>query len=219
MIFGSPAKWCSCPRTVSGQSRIGRFELLLPARRQAGFSLTELLVALLVAMILLAVALPMAVRAYRSYKLTDAADNVAETLRFTRYEAIRLNKPANFGVSVGAPPGMTSIWADVNSNGQWDATEKGAVLGEQGNLVSGAPGVSALMAASKIGSMPTQTWPAMPTLVFDQRGAVNPPTNVNVFYLSAAAAPDAGYRAVLLMPAGAIQVWSSDSSGNWQKQR
>lgn len=198
--------------------------MLLPARRQAGFSLTELLVALLVAIILMAVSLPMMLRAYHSYKLSDAAENVAQTLRRARYEAIRLNKPVNFAVSTTAPtapPGMMAIWADLNSDGQWQPTEPGTLLGDQGILVpaGGLPGISALMTGSKIGSMPAQAWPTMPVIRFDARGAVNPPTTVSVFYLASAIAPDAGYRAVLLMPAGAIQIWSSDSSGNWQEQR
>jgi hypothetical protein len=54
---------------------------------------------------------------------------------------------------------------------------------------------------------------------FDARGAVQPPSAVNVFYLNSAVAPDAGYRAVFLMPAGSIQIWVADPAGNWQQQR
>jgi hypothetical protein len=32
-------------------------------------------------------------------------------------------------------------------------------------------------------------------------------------------APEAGYRAVLLLPAGSVQMWNSDASGNWQQQQ
>ena len=42
---------------------------------------------------------------------------------------------------------------------------------------------------------------------------------VNVFYLSSTIAPEAGYRAVLLMPAGSIQIWTADPSGYWQQVR
>jgi hypothetical protein len=40
-----------------------------------------------------------------------------------------------------------------------------------------------------------------------------------VFYLANAGAPDAGFRAVLLMPAGSIQIWGGDSAGNWRQLR
>jgi len=32
-------------------------------------------------------------------------------------------------------------------------------------------------------------------------------------------APEAGFRAVILMPAGAIQIWTSDTTGNWAQIR
>jgi hypothetical protein len=38
-----------------------------------------------------------------------------------------------------------------------------------------------------------------------------------VFFLNSALAPDAGYRAVLLLPAGSIQMWTGDGAGNWQQ--
>jgi len=55
-------------------------------------------------------------------------------------------------------------------------------------------------------------------ITFDARGALIPP-NVNVFYLSSSIAPEAGYRAVLLMPAGSIQIWTADATGYWQQVR
>jgi len=55
-------------------------------------------------------------------------------------------------------------------------------------------------------------------ITFDARGAVTS-ANVNAFYLSSAIAPDAGYRAVLLMTAGSIQIWTADPSGYWQQVR
>ena len=62
-----------------------------PAKRHTGFSVTELLVALVVAMILLAMGLPAFLRAYRNYQLSNAATQVADILRLARYEAIREN--------------------------------------------------------------------------------------------------------------------------------
>ena len=95
------------------------------------------------------------------------------------------------------------------------------LFGISGNLINqgGVPSVSSMLTASNIGSMPTQSWPIVTTVAFDARGAVIPPTNVNVFYLASSVAPDAGYRAVLLMPAGSIQIWSGDSTGNWEELR
>lgn len=202
-------------------SREGQ-ELPLSAKRQQGFSLAELIVAVLVAMILMAVALPMFMRAYRSYQLSNAANQMAGILRLTRYEAIGLNKPVNCVIAPD-PTNPTLTRASMTDTSGNPLTGTGAtaiVLGSGGNLVASGsvPGAPGLPAAAGLGAtMPVSMPPTGGTIQFDARGAANP-TNVNVFYL-AGAVPDAGYRAVLLMPAGSIQIWTTDSSGNWQEQR
>jgi Tfp pilus assembly protein FimT len=190
-------------------------------KRIPGYSLTELVVVLAVAMILIAVGLPAFVRAYHSYQLSNAATQVKDMMLLTRYEAIRLNKQINCMIQPSATnPGMTSLWADSNGNNQLDPTEKTILLGNSGNLVDSGtvPGASTLFTA--LGSLvATAPSPSGSTVTFDARGAVIPPTNVTVFYLASGAAPEAGYRAVLVLPAGSVQMWTSDASGNWQQQQ
>lgn len=193
-------------------------------KRHAGFSLTELVVAVAVAMIVMAVALPAFLRAYHSYELSSAANQVADILRLTRYEAIRLNKPIACIIQASAEgAGMTNLWTDSNGNGAMDPTEKMVLLGNAGNLVDsgGVPNAASLI-SSAVGAIATTTPPPGGTSIwFDARGALTAPSsvNVNVFYLASSIAPEAGYRAVLLMPAGAIQVWTGDVTGNWQQLR
>jgi hypothetical protein len=80
-------------------------------------------------------------------------------------------------------------------------------------------GASALPSQAALGATtPTAVPPSGGTVTFDARGAVNP-GNVTVFYLNAPGSPDSGFRAVLLMPAGSIQIWSGDSAGNWLQLR
>jgi Tfp pilus assembly protein FimT len=193
-------------------------------KRHAGFSLTELVVAVAVAMILMAIALPAFLRAYHSYELSSAANQVADILRLTRYEAIRLNKPIACIIQPSAEgPGMTNLWTDSNGNNVMDPTEKTILLGNTGNLVEsgGVPNTTGLL-ANAVGAIATTAPPPGGTSIwFDARGALTPPTNenINVFYLASGIAPEAGYRAVLLMPAGSIQVWTGDVTGNWQQVR
>lgn len=202
-----------------------RLESPPSVKRQAGFSITELLVALMVAMILLAIGLPSFLRAYRSYQLSNAATQVADILRLARYEAIRLNTPVQCVIQAsGSLPGSTNVWVDSNGNSTLDPAEKMFLLGPAGNLVDGGsvPGTASLLSAAVGAVNVTAPSPTSSGVWFDARGAVKPPSNiwtVNVFYLSSAVAPDAGYRAVLLMPAGSIQVWTSDTSGSWQQLR
>lgn len=192
-------------------------------RRDSGFSLTELVVAMAVAMILVAVALPSFLRAYRSYQLSNAATQVADMLRLTRYEAIRLNKPIICLIQPDTTdPTLThASMTDASGNPLTGISAKAIVLGPSGNLVDAGsvPGASALPTAANLGPTTPSNIPASgATIQFDARGALST-GNVSAFYLAAATAPEASFRAVLLMPAGSIQIWTGDSSGNWQQLR
>ena len=193
----------------------------MKARRNSGFSLMELVVAMAVAMILMAVALPSFLRAYHSYQLSNAATQMADIVRLTRYEAIRLNKTVNCLIRPdSANPTMTdALMTDVNGIPLTGVASRMVVLGSSGNLVGTVTGASALPAAAALGAItPTAVAPTGGTVQFDARGAVTP-ANVTVFYLKAPGSPESGSRAVLLMPAGSIQIWSADSAGNWQQVR
>ena len=194
-------------------------------RRDSGFSLTELVVALAVGLILMGVALPSFLRAYRSYQLTNAATQVSDILRLTRYEAIRLNKPIRcvFQPSPADPSMTQASMTDSSGNPLTGLSAKVILLGSAGNLIDAGsvPGASSLPSAAALGAtVPTSAAPAGATFTFDARGALTL-GNVNVFYLNSPSSPEAGYRAVLLMPAGSIQIWTGDdtSSGNWQQLR
>jgi Tfp pilus assembly protein FimT len=195
----------------------------MKTRRVSGFSLTELVVAMAVAMILMAVGLPYFLRAYRAYQLSNAATQMSDILRLTRYEAIRLNRIANCVIRPDpADPTMTDAsMTDVNGNALTGLGSRAVVLGSGGNLVNAGsvPGASSLPAAAALGATtPTAVSPSGSTVQFDARGAVTS-GKVTVVYLNAPGSPESGYRAVLLMPAGSIQIWTGDSSGNWQQMR
>jgi type II secretory pathway pseudopilin PulG len=186
--------------------------------------LLEVLMVLLIAMVLLAIGLPAFLRMYHTIQLSDAANRVGDILRLTRYEAIRQNKSIECIIRrSGANPGMTVMWVDSVMdrttglpNGIQDPTEQMILLGNAGNLIdAGVPNTSGLIAKA-VGTVGTSTpSPTTGGVWFDARGAVKPPTNVNVFYLASPAAPEVGFRAVLLMPTGSLQIWSADTSGNW----
>jgi len=195
----------------------------MKARRASGFSLTELVVAMAVAMILMAVGLPYFLRAYRSYQLSNAATQMADILRLTRYEAIRLNKIVKCVVQPDSvDPTMTNAsMTDVSGNPLTGLGSRAVLLGSGGNLVNpgSVAGASSLPSAAALGATnPTAIPPAGGTIQFDARGAVTS-GNVTVFFLNAPGSPESGSRAVLLMPAGSIQIWIGDTNGNWQQLR
>ena len=185
-------------------------------KREAGFSLTELVVALAVALILAGIGLPTFLRAYRSYQLTNAATQVADILRLTRYEAIRMNTQVNCVIQ---PNGATTNMYTVVNNGTPDPGQKRIVLLSSGNLVDpgSVPATGALQSAAHIGAPAN---PLSSNLVqFDARGAVMPTGTVSALYLENTTTTDPGYRAVILLPAGSIQIWTSDATGNWIELR
>jgi Tfp pilus assembly protein FimT len=195
----------------------------MKARRVSGFSLTELVVAMAVAMILMAVGLPYFLRAYHFYQLSNAAVQTADIVRLTRYEAIRLNKIVNCVIQPDSgDPTMTRFsMTDVNGNPLTGISARAVVLGPAGNLVASGsvPGAAGLAPTAALGAItPSAVPPGGATLQFDARGALTS-GRVTVFYLNAPGAPEAGFRAVLLTPAGSIQIWSGDSTGNWQQMR
>ena len=189
--------------------------------RTAGFSLLELVVAMAVALVLIGIGMPSFLRAYHAYQLTNAASQLADILRLTRYEAIRLNKKVNCLIQPDpGSPGVTDAFADSDGNLIPSPTEKIILLGAGGNIVDpgGVPGAGALLPKANLPAGAILATPATTSVAFDARGAVVS-GNVTVFYLASTLGPEAGYRAVVLLPAGSIEVWTGDGTGYWGQLR
>lgn len=182
----------------------------------------ELVVVLAVIMIITASSMPSFLRAIRTYQLNDAATQVASILKFTRYEAIRLNVAAATPLKAqirqsGTSPVITNVFTDSNNNGTVQSTESQILLSGNVNLVSAGtpPNTSALATAVGVATL-TDVSLTSGSIAFDQRGAITPAA-VNVLYIGNLALPNLGYRAVVLLPSGSVQIWTADASGNWQQ--
>ncbi len=195
-------------------------------KQRNGFSLTELVVTMAVALVLMGIGMPYFLRAYHAYQLTNAAEQLSSILRLTRYEAIRLNKAVNCVIApVAADPTMTNAFADDDNDSNPGPTEKIILLGNGGNLVDGGgiPGTGGMLAAANVTSGTIAITPGTSSVQFDSRGAVIVTGTITskayVFYLASPVAPETGYRAVLLMPSGSIEIWTGDVNGNWAQLR
>jgi prepilin-type N-terminal cleavage/methylation domain-containing protein len=191
-------------------------------RRIAGFSMVELAVSMTILLILSALAIPSLLQSFRTYQLNSAAARLSDMLKFTRYEAVRLNRPISFLMQPSGNGWL--VGADSNLNGNIDPTDKQAVINGFVTLVTaGTPPPTAITNALNVGGL-TAT-PANPgPLRFDARGAVRVngalTANLYVFYVGAAppANPgDFGFRAVILLPTGATQTWTATAAGPWQR--
>jgi len=189
-----------------------------------GFSTIELAVTLSLILILGAIAVPVLIRALRIYQLNDNATQMAGMLKLTRFQAIRNNTEVDCRFRPNGA-GWT-VWSAF-ANGAPGAQQKQLVLGGYANLLPAGPPVPdpAPIAASMGGggALGLNTVSGAAGFIrFDSRGAVDfqgegAAWSVQVFYIGSAGDPSAGYRAVLVMPAGTTQIWRASAAGDWQR--
>src|SRR5580658_5607345 len=193
-----------------------------------GFSLVELVLSLAVLLVITSVAIPVIVRSLQSYQLNSTASQVAGMLKFTKFDAIRQNTHVSFQILQNGA--NWTVWADSNGDNIPDGAEPQMVIPIAGNDTllpqSSVPSPSPI--ATTLGSGGnTLPWTVQSgsnaSVMFDQRGVVVSGaggavvSTVYAFYLGNPNDPNAGYRAVITLPSGAVQVWTSSSAGNWQR--
>jgi len=191
--------------------------------RSHGFSMIELLAVMAVILVVSAISTPSFMRAYQYYQVSNAATSMANVIKYTRYEAIRLNTPIN--CVIGPAPVGTMAWTDSDRDGvplndgvpenvERQVTFSTTVtLLAPGNLPLGA--FAGLVLAANVGPLiPLGNTAAV--VQFDQRGAVNPPpAGALVSFVGNTLVPGAGYRAIILLPSGSMQLWKADANGTW----
>lgn len=180
-----------------------------------GFSIVELLVVMFLILVTSVIALPNFIRMLRTSQLTNGATKVADILKLTRFQAIRRNTSVTCRIAGSST--STTIFADTNGNSVADSAESQTVLSGNVNLVAAGsvPGTTTLATAigTNVTLVPVSTTAG--TYTFDARGAVTP-ASVYVAYVTNSAMPALGYRAVVLLPSGSMQIWTGDTSGTWR---
>lgn len=184
-----------------------------------GYTNVEMLATVGVLLILIAFASPMLLRVVRIYQLNNSATQLAGMVKLTRFEAIRKNTKVDCRFQ---PNGATwLVWSALPS-GNASTQQTQLILGGYANMLpGGAPVPDPTPIANSVGGggalNPVSGNAGL--IRFDSRGAVDyqgGPLSVLVFYLGSADATP-GYRAVLVMPAGTTQIWSTSSTGVWQR--
>ena len=187
---------------------------------EAGFTLVELTVSVVVMMIIAAIAIPSIMQGWNSYRLTSAADSVAGLLERTRFEAIHKNGQLRC-LSV-TPGGNLVIGIDENASGGIDPSEPKIILSGPATVIGGgiAP-VPASMGAAYVAAA-TVNPPGL-VATFDARGTVVPGAGPGgavpfVLYFGIPNQPRFGYRAVTITPMGQVKVWQAAAGGGWVTQ-
>jgi Tfp pilus assembly protein FimT len=201
-------------------SRVARTRRLSHSQNgSCGLSTLELVVSLGIVLAISAIAIPSINKTLRVYQLNDAASQVAGIVKLARFEAIRRNTPVSCVNLQAAANGPANLWSDTNGDNVEQGTEKQILLGTNATLVAEAavPNAAALAPAVGVSAI-TALNPASDSVRFDQRGAVTP-AGVYVIYIGNTSGADGGFRAVVVLPSGSVQVWTyaGGASAAWQQ--
>jgi prepilin-type N-terminal cleavage/methylation domain-containing protein len=190
---------------------------------EAGFTLIEVSVSVVVMMIIAAIAIPSVMQGWNSYRLTSAADSVAGLLERTRFEAIHKN--TQISCLVQQPGAGVVFGIDENGNNAIDPGEPKVILSGPVVMIAGgtAPGAASMgngYAATTTINPPPGT-AAIVAARFDARGTVVPGAGGAVpfvLYFGIPNQPTYGYRAVTITPMGQVKTWMASSYGSWVGQ-
>jgi prepilin-type N-terminal cleavage/methylation domain-containing protein len=184
-----------------------------------GFSLVELVLSLAVLLVITTLAIPVVVRSLQSYQLNSTASQLAGMLKFAKFDAIRQNTKVSCQIKQSGTTWL--VWVDSNGNGVQDGAEPEMVITGSDTLLpaSSVPNPSPIISALGPGG---GTFPytvlsgSNAGITYDQRGVLDGQI-IYALYLGNANDPSSGYRAIITMPSGAVQVWTASSAGNWQR--
>ncbi len=186
-----------------------------------GFSLVELVLSLAVLLIITTLAIPVVVRSLQSYQLNATASQLAGMLKYAKFDAIRQNTKVSCQIQQSGT--MWLVWVDSNGNGQPDGGEPQMFIGGGFTLLpsGSAPDPTPITNTLGPGFSNNYSWVVLSgsngSITYDQRGVIDGGTFVYALYLGNPNDPSSGYRAVITMPSGAVQVWAAASGGNWHR--
>jgi prepilin-type N-terminal cleavage/methylation domain-containing protein len=185
-----------------------------------GFSLVELVLSLAVLLIITTLAIPVVVRSLQTYQLNSTASQLAGMLKFAKFDAIRQNTKVSCQIVQQGSQWL--VWVDSNGNLTADGAEPQMIIGGTFTLLPASSVPSPAPITTTLGpGFSGYSWMVLSgsnnSITYDQRGVIDAGAAVYALYLGNPNAPNFGYRAIITMPSGAVQVWTSASDGNWQR--
>ena len=141
-------------------------------------------------------------------------------MKTTRFSAIRKNTPISCLVQQNGT--SWTVWADLDGDGNVETTEPQILIAglvqmlDAGSVPPPDAIVTAIGAASPSINVLS---PGNAAVKFDQRGARQFPgaPSVDIFYLGNPTIDDLGFRAIVLLPSGTVQVWRAGVGGPWTR--
>jgi Tfp pilus assembly protein FimT len=186
--------------------------------------MVELVVVVAIVMVVAGIAIPQITLTLRTYQVSAAASQVADAIKFSRFEAIRRNWPMSFlaswsGVRWGVGTDSNGDTILQPSERQYEITGNVTLL-----TAAGVPTSATLPAALNVPAITVLSGSTTTTAIFfDPRGAVNFAASaggvatVYVFYVGPTSLSTQDYRAVVVMPSGITQVWAGNAGSAWHQ--
>jgi prepilin-type N-terminal cleavage/methylation domain-containing protein len=188
-----------------------------------GFTLIELMIVVLIVMVLAAITAPGLFNMISDVNLRYSASNFAGLLQSARIQAVRRN--TFYGIQpVALASGDAGYYVDIPKSGAYANGDPLMPLGTQltvsTGIGSGAPNEAGFIgglnfAVNPGASPPTFNARGLPCVVVGTTCPQTPGQGFVVFLSRTTVAGNLRWGAVALTPSGRVQVWTSDSAGNW----
>jgi prepilin-type N-terminal cleavage/methylation domain-containing protein len=188
-----------------------------------GFSLVELMIVVLVILVLAAITAPGLFNTISDISLRYSLSNFAGLLQSARIQAVRKN--TFYSVDpVTLASGDAGYYVDIPKSGTYAGGDPvmplGRVLTVHPGIGSGAPNEGAFITSLNFVVNPGTSAPnfnarGLPCVAAGNACPQAPGQGFAVFLSRSTVTGNVRWGAVVVNPSGRVQIWTSDSTGNW----
>ena len=184
-------------------------------RASRGFSLIELVVALAVALVLAAIAIPSIMTTYSQYRLGVQATLIANQLDLLRMTAVRKNTTVSLLSTTSGS--NTVLYIDVNKNNALDSGDPQVWLPADMQISNSSSPPTGMPDSTSMGTpyATTLNLPTTGSISFLSNGTISGGSGPYFIVIGYTAGTKYGFRAITVTPMGEIKVWTASSGGSW----
>jgi prepilin-type N-terminal cleavage/methylation domain-containing protein len=192
-------------------------------KKDRGFSLLELIISVAIIMILAAVTVPRALNTISDIKMRYVAQNLSGLLQSARMQAVRKNTFYSMKATT-LPSGDPAYYVNVKGGNSYTTGDPVLPLvnGETVHVGtgSGAPNEGAITCGAGctfnvVADNPSFNARGLPCVVNGNSCPQNPGQGYVLFVSKPALTGNTNWASVVITASGHIQIWTSDSDGNW----